>query len=247
MFMDYVEIIEKAKELRLDFEEVIEGVPYELHGVLNSEVLFMLSCMKPDGVGRLVESGRARGQSTFLFARALKDKTIVSIDLPRRDRDSFVAEERLDDCTNVELLYGDSREYLPKKLGDGDVVFIDGPKGVLAFRLALKCLSTGRAPSVFIHDVYLGTVVRYLLERYVPEARFSDHRGYAEYAHVFDENAVDKIRPGRGWGEFAGEYGYGYSIAYIPYNPNRAYKIISALSFLYDFIFRVRRKFKSFK
>lgn len=245
--MNYDEIIEKAKELRSGFEEVIKGVPYESHGVLNSEVLFMLSCMKSDGFGRLIESGRARGQSTFLFARALKDKSIVSIDLPRRDRDSFVAEERLSDCNNVELLYGDSHEYLPKKLEDGDVVFIDGPKGVLALRLALRCLSTGSASAVFIHDVYLGTVVRYLLERYVPEARFSDHRGYAEYAHVFDENAVDKIRPGRRWGEFSGEYGYGYSIAYIPYNPNRTYKTIVALSFLYDFLFRVRRKFNSFK
>jgi hypothetical protein len=81
----------------------------------------------------------------------------------------------------VDLLFGDSREILPKQLQSGDAVLIDGPKGFRALKLAAHLLRTGKPCVVLIHDFYAREPARKFVERSWPGAFFSDDPALASY------------------------------------------------------------------
>jgi predicted O-methyltransferase YrrM len=128
-----------------------------------------------------------RGGSTLMLARCFPKARVVSVEFDRDPAHATVAESRLKPYDNVELLFGDSRDILPKRLEPGDAVLIDGPKGFRALKLAAQLLRTGKPCAVLIHDFYPREPARLFVERYWPNAFFSDDPAFA--VHFRELNA----------------------------------------------------------
>jgi precorrin-6B methylase 2 len=84
--------------------------------------------------------------------------TVTSIDYSNPgSKDAEIAEERLSDIDNVNLLYGDSREILPDLVTGSDqkqtAVLIDGPKNDAALKLAIDLLENTGVQMVGVHDL----------------------------------------------------------------------------------------------
>jgi predicted O-methyltransferase YrrM len=194
------------------YAERVRGLPYERKGILYSEVFFLSLCVRASAPKRILESGRARGQSTLLLAVCFPDLPIISLEHDPASPDVPVAAERLRGRANVDLQFGDATRVLPRLAQPGDIALIDGPKGWRGIRLALRVLAEGRVRMVFVHDVLPGTPERRFLERWLPQAIYSDHPKFAALAHPLDAGVADSIPAGQRWrGENA--VGYGYSLA----------------------------------
>jgi len=144
-------------------------------------MFFFYTAVRPFAPRQILESGRMRGGSTLMLARCFPDARIVSVELDRDRAHAAVAESRLKSYANVDLLFGDSREILPKQLQSGDAVLIDGPKGFRALKLAAHLLRTGKPCVVLIHDFYAREPARKFVERSWPGAFFSDDPALASY------------------------------------------------------------------
>lgn len=208
------------------FGERIRGVPYERKGILFSEMFFLALCARAVQPTRILESGRARGQSTLILALTFPDLPIVSIEHDPNSPDVPVAAARLQPYRNVELRFGDATRVLPAIARPGDVALIDGPKGFRGLRLALRLLAQGRVGMVFIHDVPHGVPERRVLERWAPETLYSEDAQFAAAAHRLDSGldraAVDSIPEERRWRSPAPSAGYGFSLACMQCPPGRA-------------------------
>jgi predicted O-methyltransferase YrrM len=202
------------------FRARVAAEPYERKGILYSEMFFLYLCAQAARPARILESGRARGQSTALLALAFPQAAIVSVEHDERSPDAPVAAARLARFPNVELRFGDATRLLPALARHGDVALIDGPKGMRAVRLALRLLAGGRVSMVFVHDVLPGSRERAFLERRLPATVYSDDRRFAEIAHSLDEHARP-LPPGHdSW-----ERGtYGYSLACLAHAPGAPYR-----------------------
>lgn len=225
-------LLQRAELVVGDFQSRIRDVPYEDKGVFFSEMLFVLAAVGPGFGSRVLESGRARGQSTFVLGRIFPDADIISVEFDKDSPDAPIAEDRLKDFGHVKLLYGDSRKLLFDHLQPGSVAIIDGPKGFRAIRLALQLLRTGKVGKVFIHDVYKGIATRRFLERHVPGTVFSDDGAFVEKFKHLDApcwDGFDLTQPME-WHSAAasltGEPSYGPTFACIPHDPSCAYSLL---------------------
>jgi len=237
-------LLQRAELVLSDFQSQIQDVPYEDKGVFFSEMLFVLAAVGPGFGSRVLESGRARGQSTFVLGRVFPDADIISVEFDKDSPDAPVAEDRLKDFAHVQLLYGDSRKLLFKHLRPNTVAIIDGPKGFRAIRLALQLLRTGKVGKVFIHDVYRGLGTRRFLERHVPGTVFSDHEGFVEQFKHLDApcwDGFDTTQPME-WHSategLSGEPSYGPTFACLSYDPAISYRLILCRLNLMNFFAR---------
>lgn len=210
--------VARAAAAELDaFRARVAGVPYERKGILYSEILFLYLCAKAAGARRILESGRARGQSTALLALCFPQLAILSVEHDAASPDAAVAAARLRGFRNVELRFGDATRILPAIAQPGDIALIDGPKGFRAVRLALRLLARGRVAMVFLHDVGPGTPERRFLERRLPATLYSDDPRFAGIAHSLDAPAgplADSWESGK----------YGYSLACLAFQENIPYR-----------------------
>lgn len=154
-----------------DLMEVLAQENYESRGILNSEMLAVLTLINDLDIDLLIESGRARGQSTYILAKYLQQSKVEihSIELTR-DSDALFAEQRLASFENVNLHYGDSHHLISQILKSHPnkkvALLIDGPKGRNAFRLLSETLTeTEQVVVGFIHDLNLLTEGKVNLER----------------------------------------------------------------------------------
>ena len=200
-----------ARELEA-FRGRIRGIPYERKGILFSEMFFLWLCARAAAPARILESGRARAQSTLLLAVTFPGLPIVSLEHDPASPDVAVAAARLAPYRNVELRFGDATRALPGIARPGDVALIDGPKGFRGLRLALRLLAQGRVAMVFLHDVSPGTPERRFLERWLPATLYSDDARFAGVARALDAEAND-IPEAHRWREGGAAQGYGYSLA----------------------------------
>lgn len=223
------------------FRAVAERVPYERKGIPYSEMFLLFLGARLAGAGRLVESGRARGQSTLLMSLLFPELEIVSVEYDRTSPDVTVAAERLAGRPNVELRFGDATAILPPLLRTGDVVLIDGPKGLRGLRLALHCLATRRCAAVFVHDLVLGSAERAFTERHLPETLYSDDSRFAAWSHVLD-NACGEAIPTERRFQPDRPVGYGFSLACIPAHSGRWYRTLGALALWYGLKLRLARR-----
>jgi hypothetical protein len=184
------ETLRSASEVLPRFQEIVRELKYERRGVCNTEMFFVYATAAPLKPKQILESGRARGQSTFVLGRCFSETRVISVELDSNSPDSPFAEARLKELPNVTCLYGDSRKLLPEHLNDQDVVVIDGPKGFRALRLAFNLLRTGRPQAVFLHDFAQGKAERRFLERNLPDAFFSDHPDFTG-PYAFLEGQID--------------------------------------------------------
>ena len=193
----------QAEELLSDFCDAIAGMRRELGfgGIGPRGMFFFYATVRRFAPRQILESGRMRGGSTLMLARCFPQARIVSVELDRDSSHSAIAEAKLKPYTNVELLYGDSREILPRRLQAGDAVLIDGPKDFRALKFALRLLRTGKPCAVLIHDFHQGQPARSFVERHWPGAFFSDNPVFAPHLRELnlrigrDPNSKHRVAP----------------------------------------------------
>lgn len=208
------------------FQRLVAGIPYERKGILNSEMFFLWLCAQAAPPKRILESGRARGQSTLILARCFPDAEILSVERHSHTPDAAVAAERLKNEANVRLLFGDATRLLPALARPGDLALIDGPKGLRGVRLALALLASRDLPMVFVHDTGPGTLGRLFFDRCLPAALYSGEPDLVRYSHALDDEKAMEIPPAHRFlaGGDSGEYGY--SLACIPYATGTNYSLL---------------------
>jgi predicted O-methyltransferase YrrM len=206
------DVVRVAEQELPAYAERVRHLPYERKGILYSEMFFLSICARAAAPERILESGRARGQSTLLLATCFPALTVLSLEHDPRSADVAVAAERLRGHANVDLQFGDATRVLPRVAQAGDVALIDGPKGWRGVRLALRLLAEGSVRMVFVHDVLPGTPERRFLEKWLPHALYSDDRRFAAIAHRLDGAAADSIPERQRW-RAEGDARYGYSLA----------------------------------
>ena|ERR1700736_408012 len=196
-------VAERADALLPQYRQIIESIPPEagFGGIWESEMFLFYAAVKPFASKQILESGRARGKSTLTLARCFPDAHIVSVEFDRESENAAAAEAKLKPCSNVELLYGDSREILPQRLQTGDAVLIDGPKDFRALKLALDLLRTGKTCAVFVHDFPPNSPQRKFVERNWPTAFFGDDPLFQRFQSL-DNERDPRPNPQRRYGTF---------------------------------------------
>ncbi len=167
-------LLAEAENHIADYLERTVGLSHEPKGIRRSEMFFLYASVADIEPRRILESGRARAQSTLVLSSLFPRALIISIESDAASPDVQIAAERLKNQSNVDCRFGDSRLLLPALLQPGDVVLIDGPKDFRALKLALRLLRTGKPRAVFVHDLWLGLPARRFIDRYLPAAFLSD-------------------------------------------------------------------------
>jgi Methyltransferase domain len=205
-------ILDRAEALLPEYQQIVSNIPPEAGygGIWESEMFLFYAAVKPFAPKQILESGRARGKSTFILARCFPESRIVSVEYDRKSENAAAAEAKLRNESNVELLYGDSREILPARLQSGDGVLIDGPKGFRALKLAIDLLRTGDPCAVFVHDFPPSSPQRKFVERNFPSAFFGDDPLFQRFQSLDRQRdpragAVEAVSaaPSRRYGIFA--------------------------------------------
>lgn len=193
--MKQCELNQRAELYVQEYEKIkAESSVFEPKGIFHSELLMAFTIARELGVEKIIESGRARGQSTELIARICKIHGIEfhSIEYDRSSPDVEVAEKRLapfsDVCT---LHYGDGFEVMPTLLDEKPtLIIIDGPKGVWAQKLGLLMLKNESVKAVAFHDTHRDAEdARPRLERYLGKNLLvsDDYEFVERYSYLDDE------------------------------------------------------------
>ena len=177
MQMGIEAILANADRLLPEFRAAIDAMPAHERGpgIFVSEMFLFYCAVRPMNPSRILESGRDLGGATLMLTHCFPKARIVSVEFEESSPRAAIALQKLSPYPNVECLFGDSREVLPRVLQRGDPVLIDGPKEFRALKLALSLLRTRKPSVVFLHDFGAGTPWRNFLDRYWPGAFFSDH------------------------------------------------------------------------
>lgn len=196
-------VANRASALLPEYEQLISSISPEagFGGIWESEMFLFYATVKQFAPKQILESGRARGKSTLILARCFPQSRIISVEYDRESENAPAAEAKLKNETNIELLYGDSLEILPKRLQSGDAVLIDGPKDFRALNLAIDLLRTGKPSAVFIHDFPPGSAQRKFVERNFPDAFFGDDPLFQSYQSL-DTDRDPRPNPQRRYGTF---------------------------------------------
>jgi hypothetical protein len=196
-------VSDRAADLLSEYQRIIANIPPEagFGGIWESEMFLFYAAVKPFEPKQILESGRARGKSTLILARCFPESRIVSVEYDWQSENVPVAEAKLKPESNVDLLYGDSREILPKRLQEGDAVLIDGPKDFRALKLAVDLLRTGKPSAVFVHDFPLGSPQRKFVERNFANAFFGDDLLFQRFQDL-DSERDPRPNPRRRYGNF---------------------------------------------
>jgi hypothetical protein len=201
----------QAESLVNDYDRRTANLTHEKKGIRRSEMFFLYAAVAGLKPTRILESGRARAQSTLVLGLCFPNARITSIERDENSPDIPFALERLGSLGNIECIFGDSRVLLPEMLQPGDIVLIDGPKEFRALKLAFKLLRTGRPRAVFIRDLTQGKHERAFLDRRVPRAFFSDQPEFVRrYSYLDGKSVVSAAEI---------EKGYGATLACIPGGP----------------------------
>jgi predicted O-methyltransferase YrrM len=196
-------IADRADDLLPEYQRIIASIPPEagFGGIWESEMFLFYAAVKPFAPKQILESGRARGKSTLILARCFPESRIISVEYDRQSENAPAAEAKLKNESNVDLLYGDSREILPERLQTGDAVLIDGPKDFRALKLALDLLRTGEPCVVFVHDFPPNSPQRKFVERNWPNAFFGDDPLFHPF-QTLDNERDPRPNAQRGYGIF---------------------------------------------
>ncbi|MEO1944390.1 MAG: hypothetical protein ABGY11_08805 [Candidatus Thioglobus sp.] len=220
--IDIKKIASLAVDKKEEFKNLSGTVPYEDKGILFSEMFFLFLCINQSNVTRIIESGRARGQSTLMLAKMFPDNPIISIEHDPNSPDVDIAYQRLKDLNNVSLEFGDATKIAIEVGRSGDIMLIDGPKGYRGLRFALNLLDSGKFPLVFIHDTTKGTSERRFLEKNIKNTLYSDDSSISSISHTLDDEKVKLPHDLK----IDGSKGYGFSLACIPFDKQVNYKIL---------------------
>ena len=129
--------------------------PYEARGILHSEIALILYVCERLQIECIIESGRARAQSTYLLAKYLPDIELHSVEL-YEGPDELYGRERVADLVNVTLHYGDGTKIVPwlaAQSAKPTAILCDGPKGAKAVAILEQCFVYPQISVGFIHDM----------------------------------------------------------------------------------------------
>ena len=182
-----------------DYQNIKEASSeFEAKGIFHSELLMVKVLIELIGVEHVIESGRARGQSTEVIARICDAIGIKfdSIEFDDKSPDVQIAEERLKSFKHVcSLHYGDSFEIMPRLIPKDKktLLIVDGPKGVWGLKLGLSMMQTGNVAAVLFHDTHRDAIdVRPILEKYFKKNLIvSDDYEYVELFRHLDYDCWD--------------------------------------------------------
>lgn len=186
------EIIALCAAERDSFARGLQRFRHEIKGILSSEMLLFCALSRHLGVGTVIESGRARGNSTQMLADYFAGRggaRVLSVEYFRYTEDSLIAVRRLAGrYPNLRLLFGDAFVLLPRWCARAGpcTVLIDGPKGKFALQLAARLLRNGDVRAVFIHDSHQDAEVRPAIDRIFPRSFSSDHPGFVDAFRSLD-------------------------------------------------------------
>jgi predicted O-methyltransferase YrrM len=112
MLLSKTAVAESADALLPEYRDVISRIAPEagFGGIWESEMFLFYAAVKPFAPKQILESGRARGKSTLILARCFPESRVVSVEYDRQSENASAAEAKLKNESNVDLLYGDSRE-----------------------------------------------------------------------------------------------------------------------------------------
>lgn len=170
------------------YVSAMEFPPYEDRGVFNSEMLLACSIMAEVGVEAIVESGRANGHSTEIIARFFPNKKFYSIDTSNEVTKDFSR------YNNLELVTGDSTQIIGNYIKEDCAVFIDGPKGEKALKLAKILLCNETVKVVFIHDLYSPSPERKVAEKAFENIIFSDDEKFVSKFSYLDKDCWETLK-----------------------------------------------------
>ncbi len=174
------QLLGAAEALLPRFLAATGSLTHEKKGIRRSELFFFYTLVAPRAPARIVESGRARAQSTLVLSLLFPETAIVSLESDPHSPDVAIAAEKLADRANVDCRFGDSLILLPELVGPGDVVLIDGPKDFRALKLALRLLRSRGPAAVFVHDLWLGSPARRFVDHQLSSALLSDDARWVE-------------------------------------------------------------------
>ncbi len=174
------QLLGEADRLLPHYLAAAADLSHEPKGIRRSEMFFFFASVASFQPARIVESGRARAQSTLVLAKLFPETTIVSLESDAASPDVAIAAERLRDYPNVECRFGDSLALLPELVQPGDVVLIDGPKDFRALKLAFRLLRNQQPAVVFVHDLWLGSPAREFVDRALRSALLSDEPAWVQ-------------------------------------------------------------------
>ena len=136
--------------------KAIAAEPYEHRGIIHSEMALIIDTVRRLGVSVVIESGRARGQSTYMLSKYLPCVSIHSVEM-RRDTDVLFGIDRCADLPNVTLHQENGAELVPQLVAANapqrTAVLCDGPKGAAAVGIIERCFVHPNMVAGFIHDM----------------------------------------------------------------------------------------------
>jgi hypothetical protein len=181
-----------------DFLAELAIEPYEHRGIPHSEMALIIETCRRMGVQVVIESGRARGQSTYMLAKYLPGVHIASVEM-RNHPDETFAKERLANFDNVVLYTGDGNKMVPM-LAEAwrrskVAILCDGPKGKAAVDIIAQCFAFPHVLVGFVHDMRAldhggpSPHRAYAIERF-PDVKFSDEPALVARTAWLDANVV---------------------------------------------------------
>ncbi|MFX1328185.1 MAG: hypothetical protein ACFE91_08580 [Promethearchaeota archaeon] len=184
------EIIQICEQYLPTYKKSIYGLKYEPKGIFYSEMLLFIAISKKLGVNLLIESGRARGQSTKIIAENFKEQSyqIKSVEFVKYSSDVKISYNRLKEYKNIDLIFGNSFEILPKLVREECCVLIDGPKSG-AINLAIDMLKNPLVKAIFIHDMHKDSIERNEAEKIFKDCFFTDDLDYVNKFKNLDKKA----------------------------------------------------------
>jgi hypothetical protein len=175
----------------------IAAEPYESRGILHSEIALVIWTCEKLGIERLVESGRARAQSTTLLAKYAPQLLIYSIEM-RDGPDERYGKNRIQFLPNVIAYDGDGRKMVPEiaaQMHRPTGILLDGPKGETAVKVLQECFANPQVKVGFIHDMRkldhgAPSQHRAAAVSAFPQHKFSDDASLVARSSWMDANAL---------------------------------------------------------
>ncbi len=200
------DIIQICKQYLSTYEETIKNLRYEPKGIFNSEMLLFISITKKLDVKLIIESGRARGQSTKIIAENFREKNykVCSIEFVKFSPDVKTSLRRLKKYENLSLSFGNSFDVIPNLINKECCVLIDGPK-TGAIQLGINSLTNPLVKAVFIHDLHKDSKQRIIAEKVFNNHFFTDDKDFVKQFKSIDKQCwVDqsKYKEFRNWAPY---------------------------------------------
>jgi hypothetical protein len=185
-----------------DVFRLLAEEPYEPRGIVHSEMALVLAECQRLHIDIVIESGRARGQSTYILGKYLPWVEVHSIEL-RCGPDEEFAQRRLAGLKNVTLYEDDSVVLIPtlaRMKKRRTAILLDGPKGEKAVSILEQCFKLPHVLVGFIHDMRrldhgAPSPHRACAVERLPKHRFSDDPAYVAGTSWMDAKVAEAGGP----------------------------------------------------